>query len=55
LKGTGRGYGFPAIEELGREIEKAAADANVDRVAEQLDALHRFVIESGAVVAEPVA
>jgi signal transduction histidine kinase/DNA-binding response OmpR family regulator/CHASE3 domain sensor protein len=55
LKGTGRGYGFPAIEELGREIEKAAVDANVDRVAEQLDALHRFVLESGAVAANPVS
>jgi len=55
LKGTGRGYGFPAIEELGREIENAAVEANVDRVAEQLDALHRFVIESGPVVVDPVA
>ncbi len=55
LKGTGRGYGFPAIEELGRQIEKAAAEADVDRVAQQLDALHRFVIESGAAVVEPVS
>jgi signal transduction histidine kinase/DNA-binding response OmpR family regulator/CHASE3 domain sensor protein len=55
LKGTGRGYGFPAIEEMGREIEKAAAEADVDRVAQQLDALYRFVIESAAEVAEPVA
>jgi signal transduction histidine kinase/DNA-binding response OmpR family regulator len=55
LKGTGRGYGFPAIEELGREIEKAAGEADLDRIAEQLDALHRFVIESGAAVAGPVS
>jgi CheY-like chemotaxis protein len=55
LKGTGRGYGFPAIEELGRQIEKAAAEADVDRVAHQLDALYRFVIESGAAVADPVS
>jgi hypothetical protein len=54
LKGTGRGYGFPAIEDLGREIEKAAIEANVGRVAGQLDALHRFVIESGAAAANPV-
>jgi signal transduction histidine kinase/DNA-binding response OmpR family regulator len=54
LKGTGRGYGFPAIEELGREIEKAAVEADVNRVAGQLDALHRFVIESGAAAANPV-
>ncbi len=54
LKGTGRGYGFPAIEELGREIEKASAEADVGRVAAQLDALHRIVIESGAAAADPV-
>jgi CheY-like chemotaxis protein len=55
LKGTGRGYGFPAIEELGRQIEKAAEQADVGRIAEQLDALHRFVIESGALGADPTA
>ncbi len=43
LKGTGRGYGFPAIEAMGREIESAAVEANVDRIAHQLDALLRFV------------
>jgi CheY-like chemotaxis protein len=55
LKGTGRGYGFPAIEELGREIEKAAVEADVNRVAEQLDALHRFVSESAAAIPVPVS
>jgi signal transduction histidine kinase/DNA-binding response OmpR family regulator len=55
LRGTGRGYGFPAIEELGREIEKAAAEADVDRVAKQLEALHRFVSESGAAITVPVS
>jgi CheY-like chemotaxis protein/HPt (histidine-containing phosphotransfer) domain-containing protein len=48
LKGTGRGYGFPAIEELGQQIEKAAGEADVDRIAGQLNALHRYVAESGA-------
>ena len=48
LKGTGRGYGFPAIEELGQQIEKAAGEADVDRIAGQLNALHRYVTESGA-------
>jgi CheY-like chemotaxis protein/HPt (histidine-containing phosphotransfer) domain-containing protein len=48
LKGTGRGYGFPPIEELGKEIEKAAAQANANRIAEQLDALHRFVTETSS-------
>jgi CheY-like chemotaxis protein len=49
LKGTGRGYGFPSIEDLGTEIERAAAQADARRVAEQLDALHLFVSESAAV------
>lgn len=51
LKGTGRGYGFPPIEDLGREIERAAVQADAGRIAEQLDALHRFVTESAAAVA----
>jgi signal transduction histidine kinase/CheY-like chemotaxis protein/HPt (histidine-containing phosphotransfer) domain-containing protein/CHASE3 domain sensor protein len=51
LKGTGRGYGFPPIEDLGREIERAAAQADPNRIAEQLDALHRFVSESAAILA----
>ena len=48
LKGTGRGYGFPPIEEMGREIERAATQADASRIAEQLDALHKFVTESAA-------
>jgi signal transduction histidine kinase/DNA-binding response OmpR family regulator len=50
LKGTGRGYGFPPIEEMGREIERAAIEADAARIASQLDALHRFVSESAALV-----
>ncbi len=46
LKGTGRGYGFPPIEEMGRELERAAAEGDPSRIGEQLDALHRFVHES---------
>jgi CheY-like chemotaxis protein len=46
LKGTGRGYGFPSIEEMGTEIERAAMQADGSRIAMQLDALHRFVTES---------
>ena len=51
LKGTGRGYGFPPIEEMGRELEQAAIEADAGRIADQLDALHRFVVESSAAVA----
>jgi CheY-like chemotaxis protein/anti-sigma regulatory factor (Ser/Thr protein kinase) len=53
LKGTGRGYGFPPIEEIGGEIEQAAAQADTSRIADQLDALHRFVSDSAAAVANP--
>lgn len=53
LKGTGKGYGFPVIEELGREIERAAVEADAGRIASQLDALHRFVSESAEAVAKP--
>ena len=45
LKGTGRGYGFPPIEEMGREIEKAVADHDVVGIAEQLENLRHFVTE----------
>jgi len=51
LKGTGRGYGFPPIEEMGREIERAAQQADAGRIASQLDALHRFVSESASSLA----
>jgi PAS domain S-box-containing protein len=45
LKGTGRGYGFPPIEEMGREIEKAAADHDEANISLQLENLRRFLIE----------
>jgi HPt (histidine-containing phosphotransfer) domain-containing protein len=48
LKGTGRGYGFPPIEEMGKEIERAAMEADAGRISSQLDALYRFVSESAA-------
>jgi chemotaxis protein histidine kinase CheA len=47
LKGTGRGYGFPPIETIGRELEKAAA-AREASITEQLDNLRRFVSEVDA-------
>jgi signal transduction histidine kinase/DNA-binding response OmpR family regulator len=48
LKGTGRGYGFPPIEEMGKELERAAIEADTGRISSQLEALHRFVSESAA-------
>jgi CheY-like chemotaxis protein/HPt (histidine-containing phosphotransfer) domain-containing protein len=52
LKGTGSGYGFPAMEKMGRELERAAVEADIDRIALQLDALHRFVNDRGSSLAE---
>jgi PAS domain S-box-containing protein len=48
LKGTGRGYGFPPIEVMGKEIEKAAVAHDETRIAEQLESLLRFVAEDHA-------
>jgi len=45
LKGTGPGYGFPRIEEIGIEIEAAAADRDGERIAKSLEALHCFITE----------
>jgi CheY-like chemotaxis protein len=45
LKGTGRGYGFPPIEEMGSQIEKAAADHDEASISVQLENLRRFVTE----------
>jgi PAS domain S-box-containing protein len=43
LKGTGTGYGFPGIGEIGSEIEKAAAEGDAERIASQLETLYRIV------------
>ena len=45
LKGTGRGYGFPPIEVMGKEIEKAAAAHDEASIAEQLESLLHFIQE----------
>jgi HPt (histidine-containing phosphotransfer) domain-containing protein len=45
LKGTGRGYGFPPIEEMGRELEKAAAAHDENSIAEGLENLRRFLAD----------
>jgi len=43
LKGTGRGYGFPRIERIGRRIETAAADGETPRIQEQFEELRDFL------------
>jgi hypothetical protein len=48
LKGTGSGYGFPRIGDLGREIEKAAEERDAERIAGKLEVLYQVVIEGDA-------
>ncbi len=43
LRGTGRGYGFPPLEKIGRELEAAAAACEEARIAEQLECLRQFL------------
>jgi PAS domain S-box-containing protein len=43
LKGTGRGYGFPEIEEVGMNLEKLAQQDDEAGIAGGLLALHRIV------------
>jgi HPt (histidine-containing phosphotransfer) domain-containing protein len=49
LRGTGPGYGFPSIAQLGKEIETAATDHDETRIAAQLEALHRMIASHEAV------
>ena len=46
LKGTGRGYGFPQLEDIGRIIEKSATESDEAEIARQLSVLSRIVSES---------
>src|SRR6185312_2335108 len=41
MKGTGAGYGFQTLTDLGASLERAALDGNSTRVAEDLD---RFAV-----------
>jgi CheY-like chemotaxis protein len=50
LKGTGAGYGFPRIEALGAEIEKAAIEHDNRCVSEQLETLRQFLIDDAGAV-----
>jgi CheY-like chemotaxis protein/HPt (histidine-containing phosphotransfer) domain-containing protein len=43
LRGTARGYGFPPLEHIGRELEVAAASQAEAKIAEQLDRLRQFL------------
>jgi PAS domain S-box-containing protein len=52
LKGTGRGYGFPELEELGRAIEAAAVERDEKSIAAQLLELHRLVSEAAVALSQ---
>lgn len=43
MKGTGRGYGFPRISEIGRALESAGADGDVGRARAGTDALEAYL------------
>ena len=43
MKGTGRGYGFPRISDIGRALEAAAADTDTGRVRAATDALAAYL------------
>jgi hypothetical protein len=43
LKGTGAGYGFPQLEEIGIRIERAAIARDRQGILEQVDAISRFL------------
>ena len=52
LKGTGCGYGFPHIGEIGLQIEQAATAGDADRIARQLEELSQVVNEEARKSAE---
>ena len=43
MKGSGTGYGFPEITELGRTLEKAAKEENQERVQTEIDSLRHYL------------
>ncbi len=45
LKGTGSGYGFPQLTEVGKSIEFAARDERLDEVQANLSEFEKFLNE----------
>jgi HPt (histidine-containing phosphotransfer) domain-containing protein len=43
MKGTGGGYGFDAITEIGRDLETAAKEANVPTIRQKAAALLAYL------------
>lgn len=49
MKGAGGGYGFHRVTELGREIEMAAKESNVDRCRTLNDELSQYMADTEVV------
>lgn len=43
MKGSGGGYGFDAITEIGRSLEQAAKSADADGIKQQVDELASYL------------
>lgn len=43
MKGTGGGYGFDAITEMGHELETAAKEANIPAIRQQVAELLAYI------------
>ena len=55
LRGTARGYGFPPLEHIGRELEAAAAACQEASIAEQLEQLQKFLVQESQPVEQITA
>ncbi len=55
LRGTGTGYGFPRIEEIGAALEHAASEEDEESTRMQLEALSRFVADDAGVTPVPAS
>jgi histidine phosphotransfer protein HptB len=47
MSGTGAGYGFPRISEIGTALESAAGSKDASAIRVQVDALSAFLVSAG--------
>ena len=50
LKGTGGGYGFQVISEVGKELEKAATERNAVSIRQEIDRLADYLARVEVVI-----
>ncbi|MBF0153306.1 MAG: Hpt domain-containing protein [Magnetococcales bacterium] len=43
MKGSGAGYGFDAITDIGRKVEKAAKEGQTDDIKQEIDTLVAYL------------